>query len=455
MTAEHRPIKGDDPTALSMGRIVQTWWPLAASWLFMAAEGPAVSAVIARLADPKIHLAAWGGVVWPLILIIESPIIMLLSASNALSRDWDSYARLRRFMMWAGAILTGVHALVALTPLYYLVVVDVIGAPAEIVEPARLGLITIIPWTWSIAYRRFNQGVMIRFGHSRAVGVGTAIRFCADGLVLALGYLVGSVPGIVVASGAIAAGVVSEAVYAGVRVRPVLRDQLKPAPPVEQPLTLRSFLAFYTPLAITALLYMLAQPMISAALSRMPGALESLAAWSVVSGFVFMLRSTSYANNEVVIALLDEPRAADNLRRFSLTLAGLTTALMLVVAATPLAAFWFEKVSALDPDLAALARMGLWVALPVPGLNAIQSWYYGAVVHSRRTRAITEAVSLYLLVQSGILWAGVARGQVTGLHVGVLALGAGMLAQTVWLWWRSRPVLLTSRAADETLAPAG
>jgi hypothetical protein len=128
---------------------------------------------------------------------------------------------------------------------------------------------------------------------------------------------------------------------------------------------------------------------------------------------------------------------------------------MLVVAATPLAAFWFEKVSALDPDLAALARMGLWVALPVPGLNAIQSWYYGAVVHSRRTRAITEAVSLYLLVQSGILWAGVARGQVTGLHVGVLALGAGMLAQTVWLWWRSRPVLLTSRAADETLAPAG
>jgi hypothetical protein len=455
MATEQRSTKGDGPTALSMERIVQTWWPLAASWLFMAAEGPAVSAVIARLADPKIHLAAWGGVVWPLILIIESPIIMLLSASNALSRDWDSYARLRRFMMWAGAILTGVHALVAFTPLYYLVVVDVIGAPAEIVEPARMGLITIIPWTWSIAYRRFNQGVMIRFGHSRAVGVGTAIRFCADGLVLALGYLVGSVPGVVVASGAIAAGVVSEAVYAGVRVRPVLRDQLKPASPVEQPLTFRSFLVFYTPLAITALLYMLAQPIISAALSRMPGALESLAAWSVVSGFVFMLRSTSYANNEVVIALLDEPRAAHNLSRFSLFLAALTTALMLVVAATPLAALWFEGVSALDPDLAALARMGLWVALPVPGLNIIQSWYYGAVVHSRRTRAITEAVSLYLLVQSGVLWAGVAQGRATGLYVGVVALGAGMLVQTAWLWWRSRPALLTLRAADETLAPAG
>jgi hypothetical protein len=452
MTTEHRPTKGDGPTALSMGRIVQTWWPLAASWLFMAAEGPAVSAVIARLADPKIHLAAWGGVVWPLILIIESPIIMLLSASNALSRDWDSYARLRRFMMWAGAILTGVHALVALTPLYYLVVVDVIGAPAEIVEPARQGLIVIIPWTWSIAYRRFNQGVMIRFGHSRAVGVGTAIRLCADGLVLAIGYLIGTVPGIVVASGAIAVGVLSEAIYAGVRVRPVLRDQLKPAPPAEEPLTLRAFLEFYTPLAMTSVLYMLAQPMVSAALSRMPEPVDSLAAWSVVSGFIFLLRSMSYANNEVVIALLGEPDAARSLRRFANSLAGLTTGLMLIVAATPLARIWFEWVSALPPDLATLARTGLWVALPVPALNAIQSWYYGAVVHSRHTRAISEAVLLYLLFQSSILGAGVAWGRVTGLHVGVLALGAGMLAQTLWLWWRSRPTLLTLRAGDETLA---
>ena len=435
-----------------MGRIVQTWWPLAASWLFMAVEGPAVSAVIARLADPKVHLAAWGGVVWPLILIIESPIIMLLSASNALSRDWDSYVRLRRFMMRAGAILTVLHALIAFTPLYYLVVVDMIGAPAEIVEPARLGLIVIIPWTWSIAYRRFNQGVMIRFGHSRAVGIGTLIRLCADGLVLAIGYLVGTVPGIVVASGAIAVGILSEAIYAGVRVRPVLRDQLKPAPPAEQPLTFRSFLEFYTPLAITALFYMLAQPLVSAALSRMPEPLESLAAWSVVSGFIFLLRSMSYANNEVVIALLDEPGAARSLRRFANSLAGLTTALMLVVAATPLAKIWFEWVSALPPDLAALARAGLWIALPVPGLNAIQSWYYGAVVHSRRTRAITEAVLIYLLVQSGILWAGVAWGRVTGLHIGVVALGASMLAQTLWLWWRSRPALLPLRAGDETLA---
>jgi hypothetical protein len=118
-----------------MRRIIHTWWPLAASWVMMSLEGPALSAVVARLADPEINLAAYGGVVFPLALIIESPIIMLLAASVALSKDWDSYARLHRYMIAAGAVLTAVHVVVRL-PVYYFVVRGLIGAPEEILEPA-------------------------------------------------------------------------------------------------------------------------------------------------------------------------------------------------------------------------------------------------------------------------------------------------------------------------------
>ena len=431
-----------------MRRIVQTWWPLAASWLFMAVEGPMMSAVVARLADPEIHLAAWGGIVWSLELLIESPIVMLLSASTALSKDWDSYRKLRRFMMVASAVLTVLHILIAFTPLYYVVAVEMIGAPAEIIEPARLGMMIMVPWTWAIAYRRFNQGVLIRFGQSRAVGLGTAIRLAADGVVLAIGYLIGTVPGIVVATCAIATGVVTEAVYAGLRVRPVLRGPLKEAAPVEQPLTLRSFLEFYTPLAVMALLGMLAQPMVSAALSRMPDAVDSLAMWSVVSGFVFLLRSTSYAFNEVIIALLDEPRATHNLRRFANWLAALTSAALLIIVATPLATFWFGRVSALSPRLVAMARVGLWVALPAPGLSVFLNWYQGAIVHSRRTRAITEAVAVFLLTGGAVLWAGVSWGQMMGLYVGMAAFVTGIFTQTFWLWRRSRPAMRALQVRD-------
>lgn len=85
----------------------------------MALELPALSAIIARLADPKINLAAYGGIVFPLALIVEAPIIMLLAASTALSKDWESYRKIRKFMHTTAGILTALHVIIVSTPLYF------------------------------------------------------------------------------------------------------------------------------------------------------------------------------------------------------------------------------------------------------------------------------------------------------------------------------------------------
>lgn len=90
----------------SQRELFRLWWPLAASWLLMSFEGPAISAVLARLAHPEISLAAYGGLILPLCFLIEAPIIMLLSASTALSRDKRSYRLLRLFMHSVSAALT-------------------------------------------------------------------------------------------------------------------------------------------------------------------------------------------------------------------------------------------------------------------------------------------------------------------------------------------------------------
>ncbi len=426
---------------ITMKRIFATWWPLAASWLIMALEGPAQSAIVARLPDAKVNLAAFGGVVFSLALIIESPILMLLSASTALSKDWDSYQRIRKFMMLAGASLTGLHILIVFTPLYELLVKGVIGVPPEVIEPARLGLAIMIPWTWAIAYRRFHQGVLIRFGYSRAVGKGTLVRLVANLVVLASGYLIGSIPGIVVATSAIIAGVISEAAYVGLVVRPILKYPLRQAPPVDPALNWRSFFAFYTPLALTSLIGLLANPIGSAAVSRMPMALESLAVYPVVTGFTFMVRSMGIAYNEVVVALMDEKGSSPHLRRFTLGLVLITSAFLLLFAASPLSRLWFQKVVALSPDLAGLARNGLWLVLPLPALNALQSWYTGAIMYGRKTRGITEAVVVFLVSSALCLGAGVAWGGSAGVYIALGGLTISSAAQTIWLWKRSRPVM--------------
>jgi hypothetical protein len=450
------PASSSIPQSLTFRRIVHTWWPLAASWLLMSLELPVVSAVIARLPNPEINLAAYGGVIFPIALIVESPIIMLLAASTALSRDWESYVRLRRFMMRMGILLTTLHLLIALTPLYYVVVEGLIGAPPEIVEPSRIGLIIMTPWTWSIAFRRFNQGVLIRFDHPRAVGVGTGVRLGTEWLALAAVYLIGTVPGNIAGPSAVAIGIVSEAVYVGLRVRPVVCGELRAAPAVE-PMAFGEFITFYVPLALTSFLNLFVQPLGSAALSRMPFALASLAAWPVVSGFSFVFRSPGVAYNEVVVALLDEPGAVRRLRRFAWMLGSAVSALILVVVATPLMRLWLRDLSALAPTLVDLSRPAMWLVIPMPLLLPLQSYFQGALVNSRRTRGVTEAIVVFLVVSAIVLVGGVVIGGIPGLHVGLAAFTLSTAAQTGWLWVRSRPVLAAREVAESSgieVAPA-
>jgi hypothetical protein len=436
---------------VSLRRIFGTWWPLATSWLLMSVEVPALSAVVARLPDPEINLAAYGSVVFTLALIVEAPIIMLLAASTALSKDLASYQKVWRFMMIASAALTGLHILVAFTPFYYVVVERMLGVPQEIVEPARAGLKIMVPWTWSIAYRRFNQGMLIRFGKSRAIGIGTMVRLSADVLVLLIGYSIGTLPGTVVASSAVATGVVSEAIFVGIVSRPVLRTEVRLAPPVTPPLTWRAFYGFYVPLAMTSLMMLLANPMGTAALSRMPLSLESLAVWPVVTGLVFMLRSMGTAFNEVVVALLDEHGSYENLRRFAGLLAAISSAFLLLMTARLLSNFWLRTISALPEELVDLARNGLWFAFPLPALTVAQSWFQGALLQGHRTRGISESIVVYLLTTIVILGFGVVWGQVSGLYIGLTALTLSVGAQTVWLYGRSRSVLQGVEQRDRVL----
>lgn len=443
--------------AVPIGRVARTWWPLAASWLFMSAELPAIVAIVARLPDAEVNLAAFGGVVFPLALIVESPVIMLLAASTALCQDWEAYRRMYRWMMWAGAVLTALHLAVAVTPLYDLVVRGLIGAPDAIVGPARLGLVLMTPWTWAIAYRRFHQGVLIRFGRSRTVGVGTAVRLAVDAVLLVGGYAWGGVQGAAVGAAAISAGVVAEALYVRQAVRPVLAGPLKDRPRLAAPLTARGFLKFYVPLVLTSFLTLVAQPIGSAAISRMPQAVASLAAWPAISGLLFILRSGGIAFNEVVVALLDEPGSTRPLRRFTAVLAAGGTALTLLLAATPLAGVWFRGVAGLSPELAELALRGLPLIWPLAALSVLQSWFQGVLLHARRTRGVTEAVAVYLAVSTGVLAAGARMqrpggpfdgGEVPGVIVALVALAAAALAQTAWLGWRSAPARRAVNARD-------
>jgi hypothetical protein len=275
---------------------------------------------------------------------------------------------------------------------------------------------------------------------------GTMVRLACTTTLLLGGYLLGDIPGAVVAAGAIIVGVLAEAGYTEIRAIPVVNGPLRRVIATGRAMTPRRFLEFFWPLVLTTVLTMFVQALVASALGRMPRPLESLAAWPVLFGFLMVWQSPGMAYTEVVISLLREKRSVGPLRNFTFVLAGAVTAALLLIVATPLAGLWFVHVAGLSGELAQLAENALWFAVLLPGLRVLQSWYQGALMFGERTRGIMESVLLFLAVAVAILVGGAVWGNVAGLYFGMIAFVGGVLVQIAWLRQRSRALLETGEA---------
>ena len=403
----------------------------------MSLELPVINAIIARLVNPEINLAAYGGVVYPIALTIEAPVIMLLAASTALSKDWKSYQRLKKITLLMGGILSVLHFIVAITPIYDWIVTVLLGAPQEVVEPARYGLLLLSPWTLAIAYRRFQQGTMIRFNRAHIVSEITMVRLITVSAVLVVGLLMKTIPGATLAGLAQGLGVSAEAIFAGVRARKI-QHEIKAAPPVEKPLTVKRFISFYLPLAATSSLWLLWQPLISAAVSRMPDPLESLAIWSVLTGLLFIFRSPGVAYNEAVVALLEVPQAFQILKKFAHLSAAIVFGIAIGFVFTPLSNFWFSTIANLSTEKVVIAQMAIGLGIPLTFLQMYISFFQGIIVSHEKTGPVAEAVVLFLISMLTVLIFGVVTGNYKGVYVASASFTIAHIAQVLWLLLRSR-----------------
>ncbi len=441
-----RDVNGDAP-APGPGTIFRFWLPLAATWLMMAAEGPFVAALVARLPDPKLNLAAFG-VALALAFVAESPIMMLLAATTALARDRESLRRMWRFSLLMNGGVTAVMALLALPPVFGLMASGVLALPPEVANRAQLAVAVFLPWPAAIGLRRFQQGILIGAGRTRLVAYGTVVRLSTMAAAGTLLYLRGGIDGAVVGAAALSSGVVVEAVvsWAWARAdRRRLRATL-PVTPGEVP-TMADIQRFYWPLAVTPLMNMASQPLVTFFVGRGHLPIESLAVLPVVNSFAFLFRCPALAFQEVVIALGRGGEAAlRSLRRFAVFLGGLSSLAMAAVVLTPAAGLWFATVTGLGPDLVPLARRAAAVLIAMPLAAAVVVWMHARLVLLRTTRLVTWGTVLELIVIATALFTGITFGRAPAAIVATTAILAGR--------WAGALFLLAARRGQPPARPA-
>lgn len=426
-------------TPVSQRDLVRFWWPLMATWLMMAAEGPFIAAVIARLPDPKPNLAAYG-VAFAFAIILEAPVIMMLSAATALVTDRPRYVALRRFANVLNGVVTASIVVVLATPLGAWLLADVLNLGRQVADLTWTALLLLVPWPAAIGYRRFYQGVLIRGGRPRLVAVGTIARLvamAATGMALAQAT---PWPGAWVGAGALSIGVCAEALAVRVMVGPVLA-QLAPAS-IHPPLTQRAILEFYAPLALTSTITLAVQPLVTFFMGQARSSLESLAVLPVVNSFVFVFRTFGLSLQEVAIARLDEsPLNLAPVRRFAVALAVIASAGLSLVAFTPAADLWFLGVSGLGPELAAFAKPPARVLALMPAMSVLLAFEWALLMWGRRTRTITGASVVEVAVIAAVLAVLVRGAGMVGATAAAVAFMAGRLAGTATLVGPARSVI--------------
>ena len=414
-------------------KVLIFWLPLAFSWLLMTFEGPWIQGVISRKPDSETQLAAFG-LIFSLSVLIETPIIMLLATSSALSRNRHAYKILWRFMMAINILVTLIALLMAFTPLLDVYLDTLLNIPPHIIEATRPGMQIMVLWSAFIGYRRFHQGILIRFGHTRYIGYGTIIRIVVSGgVAIGLGAITQIAGGVIGALSLIfAVGI--ESIYTYFVSRKDVNHLLEiPLSKNLKALTYHDVLKFHAPLAATSIISLLIRPFIERGLASLPDATQALAAWPIIFSIMLVMRSGGMAYQEVVISMNQSQQHHTILRGFTIRLGMSLTILMMVFAFTPLIDIYNNVILDVPENLRGLVLLGVQSAVALPLLTTLQSYVRALLMLAEKTSVIYQAMIIGFIVTTVTVWGAISWG-LHGILAASLGLTLGQIIELLFLF---------------------
>ena len=418
-------------TDLSYRKILIFWIPLAATWLMMSVEGPFLAALIARSPMPKFNLAAYG-VAYSFALIIEAPVIMMMSASTALAKDFNSFIKLRNFTFSLSAAITILMLIFTIPDIFYFITTDLINLPDEVSRLTHIATVILIPWPGAIGYRRFYQGVLIRNELTRRVAYGTIIRLTTMAATATILFIIFKTDGVIIGAASLSAGVTFEAIASRFMVNDVIKKlRLKSS---NNDLSLKEIFYFYYPLALTSLIGLGIQPLVTFFVGQSRMAIESLAVLPVVTSFVFIFRAMGLSYQEVVIALLSQNKKNFKMiKNFAAILAISLVIVLAIISFSSLSLIWFKDVSGLSDLLSEFARIPLMIMAIFPALTVLINVQRGILVNQKFTKPITTATVIEFLIVIVTMLITIKYFSAVGAIAATLAFVMGRIMANLYL----------------------
>jgi len=397
--------------------------PLSLSDAAMAVADPLLAITLTRLPSPEVQLAALG-VVKALANFLESPIIMVLHASTALSGWGPSRRALSRFVVLLACSLTVLFLLLSWPSIHRWLTDRVYSLVPAVAAATRVPLLLMCLWPAVIAWRRIHQGRLIIQGRGKFMGLASLFRVAAFAAALAVGYhfqLAGASLGAL----ALMVGLLVEAGLVFYWTHQAALPETEPSQAL--PTDLPGVSAYYAPLALTMLFMWGGRAALIAVLARAQDSELALAAWSASWGFVILIANLSRMVQQLVIKYSRQVPVS-RLLGLGLAAGGLCSLLLTLLGHTA----WGHSLLALliggDPHLLAAAQAVVAYSLAVPMLVAAQNVLQGFCIVAGRNAWVNGAGLVGVVVTLALAGWGVDQGW-PGASVGAGAVALGLAAE--------------------------
>lgn len=373
------------------------FYPLAMTDFAMTLGDMLRPIALSRLPNTELALAATG-VVKSIAVFLESPIIMILHASTALSANKQSHRALWSFTLMSCGMLSSIFLVMFFQPLYDWLFIDLFGVSQETAALARFPFFLMIPWPALIAVRRFHQGLLVRHRREQAMAQAGMIRLLFTVLVLWAGTKM-ELQGTTVAALSLIGAVAIEAlvvVYLSLRAKFSLQE----IETTTLPTNVVSVARYYAPLGSTSMIVWGARALILGVIARAPDGVFGIAIWTAAMGFVLPIANATRMVQQIVISSPTVSRQM--LLRFTLIIgAGCSLPLIVLGFTEP----GLKMLSALLGDKSTIINASILVmeiCFVLPLLTAFQNSYQGFLILSNKHWWINAATLINVVVSLGL-----------------------------------------------------
>ncbi|MFM2063819.1 MAG: hypothetical protein RLZZ507_3490 [Cyanobacteriota bacterium] len=419
-------------TKVSLGTLWREFLPLSLSDVTMACGDPMMTTTLAHLPDAQNNLASVG-IAKSLAIFFESPIIMILHASNALAGSQPSRKALWRFNLFLGGGLTFLLGLLGIPVIFNSVGVSLLGVPPAMLATVSQVLLIACGWPFAIAWRRYFQGLLIYHGQPRAVAKASILRLLTLAVILGIGFFL-QVSGGIIAGFALISGVIVEAIAVTIFAR---QTGATIPPEIEQPNLPRNLAQvwkFYLPLANTMMVVWGGRTILISILARAEDATIAIAAWSAAWGLVLVIANSTRMVQQIVIKYRHQV-SDRQLLTFAISVGAACSALLLFMSLTPIGDRIVQSFIGNDLTLANSIKPVILICTIVPLLVALQNATQGFLVSESRT----GHVNLFTWLGTGTLLIiasfAINKG-LNGATAAAIAMITSMIVEVSCLLWK-------------------